>query len=187
MYGNTGYETKTEYDRARYLRLKAEKQKDKPPDPIILLTELEKAYIAGLVDGEGSIHMTKRDNRRTAYPYVCITMTHKGVIEWLASKFGNSALYVAPPQKRGFKNLTQPAYSCRLGGKRAKLLCAVLMPYLKVKIEHAKILAQYPEDARVGSGIRIEETGIDIIRERLKEELTILNNHRYQRRQSQVS
>lgn len=182
MYGKTGYETKSDYDRARYLRAKEKRERARPIDPILLLSELEKAYIAGLVDGEGSIHMTKRDIRRTAYPYVCITMTHKGVIEWLAEKFGNTAMYIAPSQERGFKNPTRPAYSCRLGGKRAKLLCKVLTPYLKVKSKHAKVLARYPGDARFGPGIKIEETGIDVVRERLKVELTALNNNRYQRR-----
>ena len=57
MYGNTGYASKKEYDRARYLRLKAEREAQKPKDAIETLMPEERAYIAGLIDGEGSIYV----------------------------------------------------------------------------------------------------------------------------------
>jgi hypothetical protein len=70
MYGHTGFASKKDYDRARYLRLKAERQARLPPEQIETLTSEERAYIAGLIDGEGSIFVTavgpKRD--RTVYP-----------------------------------------------------------------------------------------------------------------------
>lgn len=176
--------TKAEYDRSRYQREKQRRDESRPPDPILLLTELEKAYIAGLIDGEGSIHMTKRDARRTAYLYVCVTMTHKPTIEWLSEKFGNKAVYVAPPKNRpGLLGKTKPAYSCRLGGKRAKLLSQVLIPYLITKLGHAKLAMEYPEDARIGPGKRLDGTDIAKAREAMKERFAELNNHRYERRQ----
>lgn len=73
MYGKTGYATKQDYDRARYIRLKVERDKLKPKHPITKLTETEKAYIAGLIDGEGAIYVA--NCRNTCYPTISISMT----------------------------------------------------------------------------------------------------------------
>jgi len=87
MYGNTGFESKRAYDRARYLKKKAEREAKRPPDPITLLSVEERAYIAGLVDGEGSIYIAAVGPRRerTVYPIVTVAMTSREVIEWLAA------------------------------------------------------------------------------------------------------
>jgi len=183
MYGKTGFATKKDYDRARYQREKTQRESKKPPDHISLLTELELAYIAGLVDGEGSIHASVSRAKGTYYPYLCITMTHRGVIDWLASKTGNKAIYVAPPEKH--KLARRPAYSCRLQGRRVQLLCDRLLPYLKVKHLHAEILLQWPCDARSGTGVTIDQTNVNPIRERLAAELRKLNGYRYNKRLGQ--
>ena len=171
--------SKKAYDRVRYLRRKAERIKNQPPDPITLLSDLELAYIAGLVDGEASIHITSRGRRRTVYPHVAIGMTHKGVIEWLASKLGQRAIYTVRRKRGNFKKTPKPMYYYRVSGKRARLLCEVLIPYLKVKIEHAKVLAEYPCDARIAPGVTIEQTEINAVRERLRKKLTNLNGNYY--------
>jgi len=180
MYGKTGFKTKQDYDRACYQRKKAIRNAEKPPDPITLLTDIELAYIAGLVDGEGSIHATRKETKGTYYPFLCITMTHQGVVEWLAEKVGNKAVYVAAPERH--KLARKPAYSFRLQGRRAKLLCQGLMPYLKVKYYHANILLRWPCDVRIGPGITIDQTGIIPIRENLAAELRKLNGYRYNKR-----
>jgi len=180
MYGKTGFETRKDYDRAYRQRKKAEEQAKKPPDPISLLTELELAYIAGLVDGEGSIHATRKEKKGTYYPFLCITMTHKPVIEWLATKVANRAYYCAVPKEH--QERRKPAYSFRLQGRRAQLLCKRIMPFLRVKAEHAKVLLRWPCEARCGSGIKIEQTEFASIRENLAAELRKLNGYRYQKR-----
>lgn len=180
MYGKTGFKTKKEYNQARYQRKKAEREANKPPDPILLLTDIELAYIAGLVDGEGSIHATRKQTKGTYYPFLCVTMTSPDVIKWLASKVGNKAIYTAPPER--YKLARKATYSFRLQGKRAKLLCGRLLPYLKVKHLHTQVLLRWPCDARTGAGITIDKTGVVPIREQLAAELRKLNGYRYNKR-----
>ena len=80
--------TKIEYDKVRYLRKKAERMANVPPDPIYSISKIDRAYIAGLIDGEGSIHMTRKEKYGTFYAFVTIGMTNKDVINWLAKKLG---------------------------------------------------------------------------------------------------
>src|SRR5574340_772873 len=61
---------KRAYDRARYVRRRDAARALQAPDPITLLSDTEAAYLAGLIDGEGSLYVgavgPKRN--RTCYP-----------------------------------------------------------------------------------------------------------------------
>lgn len=150
--------TKQAYDRGRYRRLKAEREASREPDPITTLTPEERAYLAGLIDGEGSIYIAAvGPNRgRSVYAIVTVAMTHRPVIDWLAdrTKAGTVKLH-------NHSNLRQhphyrPQYRWQLFGKRARLLCETLLPYLRVKAEQARLVTTFPCDARVGPGVRLD-------------------------------
>lgn len=174
--------TKPEYDKARYLRKKAERIFNSKPDPIHKICDINRAYIAGLIDGEGSIHMTQKIKYGTFYAFVTIGMTDKEVINWLAEKFGNKAVECLRPRGESFKRTPKPIYRVSLQGRRACLLCEILLPFLKVKKKHAEVLLKYPCDARIGPGRKIYGSEINEIRKTLKKELTKLNDYYYQRR-----
>lgn len=86
---------KQEYDRARYLRIKAEREAAKPPDPIAQLSETDLAYLAGLTDADGSIYVTHTNRLRTYYPTVTWAMTHKETIEWVQVAVGGGAVQLS--------------------------------------------------------------------------------------------
>lgn len=48
----------------------------------------EKAYIAGIIDGEGSIMLTKFHSNQFPAPCVTITSTSYELLEWIKSKTG---------------------------------------------------------------------------------------------------
>ena len=178
MYGNTGFASKQEYDRARYVRLKVELLSKVPPDPILELTLEERAYIAGLIDGEGSIYVAavgpKRD--RTVYPIVVVAMTHRPVVEWLAERLKSGKL-----QLHNYTNLRKypymkPQFRFQLFGKRAKMLCEVILPYLKVKSEQARLVTTFPVDARIAPGVKIDRTAINEVRFRLRDQINGMNH-----------
>lgn len=117
-------------------------------DPIASFAETDCAYIAGLIDGEGSIYVmrhTGRFGRQTYYPAVSIAMTHLGVLQWYAERLGLAVADV-PRTPEGWRD----QYSVRIHGKRAIALCRRLLPYLKVKREQANLLLDFPFEDRRG-------------------------------------
>lgn len=141
------------------------------PDPIDSLTDVERAYIAGLLDGEGSLYIQslgRRQGKESLHPSLRISMTHKGVISWLAEKFGVSRLYTLPPRNVDrFINGKRPQYTVSLFGKRAQRLARVTLPYLIVKSEQARIIIEFPILAQ-GKRVDIETRQARInLRERM--------------------
>jgi len=168
---------KKRYDRDRYQQIKAQRIANRPPDAIELLTPEERAYIAGLVDGEGSIFVAAvgpmRD--RTVYPIVTIAMTHRGLIEWLTEK-----LQTGPIQLHNQTNIRlhphyKRQYRVQMVGKRAMLLCEVMLPFLKVKHEQARLVATFPIEYRLGPGVKISQD-LNEVRYRLRDQINALNH-----------
>lgn len=139
------------------------------------------AYVAGLIDGEGSIHAVHGSKRpgflggsvRIPYPAVTVAMTHRGVIDWLGQLLGT------PVQLHNHTNLRRnpsykPQYRVTVTGERARALCREVLPYLRVKHEQARTVVDWPEDARRGRGYRLEETEW-LLRSELATGLSMLN------------
>lgn len=169
--------SKREYDRSRYLRHKAERTAERAPDAITTLTPDESAYIAGFVDGSASIFVAAVGpaRRKTVYPIVCFVNAHRPTIEWLAERLKAGTV------KRHNVRATTAQHRTQLFGKRAQLLCAALLPFLKVKIAHAQLVLTFPCDARVAPGVKIERTAINATRYRLRDEINGLNGHQDRR------
>ncbi len=177
----TPRQKKVAYDRARYLRKKAERMLNATPDPLYALTNIDRAYIAGIIDGEGSIHMTRKIPTGTFHAFVTVGMTDKFVIEWLASKYGNKAVETVRKPQGPFKRTPKTMYRVSLQGRRACLLCELLLPYLKVKKKQAEVLMEYPCDARIKPGKKVYGSTINKIRRGLRDRLRKLNGHYYSR------
>lgn len=184
MYGKTGYATKQEYDHARYLRLKQERESKKQPHPITKLTEVERAYIAGLIDGEGAIYCAHV--RNTWYPTISIFMTSEGVLRWLAKKTGAQKVHTCRRKDTWrYKSVLKTQYLFRMSGKSAQLLCKAILPYMRIKANHAHVVCAFPIEGRTAPGARIEENVINGKRRQLTRQLEALNDNRYRRRHSQ--
>jgi aromatic ring-cleaving dioxygenase len=168
---------KAEYDRARYVRLRAERDAAAPPDPISTLTPEERACIAGLIDGEGSIYVTAVGPHRdkTVYPMVVLAMTHRPVVAWLVERLGAGSVQLHNQTNLRRHPHYRPQYRFNVFGKRAKLLCEVLLPYLRVKHEQARLVTAFPVDARVAPGVKIERSALNEERYRLRDEINALN------------
>lgn len=161
------------YDRDRYIAIKAQREAARPPDRISLLTVEERAYIAGIIDGEGTIFVgaVGPERQRTVYPIICVWMTHRGIIEWLAQK-----LDTGMDRMKRRKAHYRDAYKVRVYGKRAKLLCEVLLPYLRVKDRQARLVTSFPVDARIAPGVKIERSAVNEVRYQLREQINALNH-----------
>lgn len=126
-----------EYWRDRYAHLKRQREQAKPTDPVALLTDVEAAYIAGLVDGEGSFTIS-RNVRGVHIPAIDIIMTFRPVIEWFASRLGVTVRSRTPRSAR-----YRMQYHVRVAGKRAVNLCVILLPFLRVKKDQANLMIRF--------------------------------------------
>lgn len=108
------------------------------------------AYLAGIIDGEGCINTTSAHG--DYFGRITVEMTDLGSISWLKYTFGGS---VYGPRDRGSRR--KPTYRWQLTkGEDISALCKMMLPYLKVKSEQAKLMISYYDD-KIGWFINDEE------------------------------
>ena len=87
------------------------------------------AYLAGIIDGEGTITLTKNNAgdlfRRIV---VSVSNTDKGLIDWLEAKFGGKIRIRA--RQRSYYKI---AYDWRVANQDALNLLKRVAPYLRVR------------------------------------------------------
>lgn len=117
------------------------------------LTETEKAYIAGFIDGEGSIpfciHYKKQIPHR-AMPMIEIGNTNREIMNWLATKINGSAKWIIPPKvnrssmPKDYVSRISATYHLSITGRfRIESLLKGILPYLQIKQQLAKIALQF--------------------------------------------
>lgn len=103
-------------------------------------------YAAGFFDGEGCPRISKknRKGRSTIYEFdCCITLTDKNVIDWFASTFGGS-VYEFPSKSRQDKGWKK-TWQWSICANQANIFLKLILPYLKLKKEEAKICIKFQE------------------------------------------
>lgn len=174
---------KSNYDRARYLRLKAERDAKKAPDLISLLDETDVAYLAGLTDADGSIYVTHTNRLRTYYPTVTWAMIHRATIDWVSERLGGTKvmLHNQTSLRRGTttwgRSNFREQWRTSVAGARAQLLCRRMLPYMHTKAAQATLVLEFPVDARSAPGVRLPEE-IRLTRERLGRQISDINRGR---------
>jgi hypothetical protein len=169
LVSDAAKEHKRLYDRARYLAKRDARRAARPPDPLLALPAVELAYIAGLIDGEGSVHTAVRRKSKTIDIHLSVGMTNAEAMEWLRQRLGVRASYLS--RKPGY---LRPQVIVRLSGNRLKLLCRLLQPYLIVKAQHARLACEFPTEARIAPGVFMPPA-IAAERLRIRQELQRLN------------
>ena len=102
-------------------------------NPYRQLSDVALAYIAGMLDGEGTIV----SNKGSRFWAIQISNTHKGVIDWLSKHI----LYSRIVPVRHLRERRRPIWRCDLAGNtKTMALLEVLLPYLIVKKERALML-----------------------------------------------
>ena len=125
-----------------------------------MIEDVDKAYIAGLFDGEGSIHFKrgiekKKKHKGEGYRYsnsmrinMEITMTDYSVLVWVHETLGVGTLRpktVKGTRKDGTKYLPQWKWRCTF--RDAYQVCKLIWPWSKTKLEKVeKIIDHYSPD-----------------------------------------
>ena len=114
-----------------------------------MLTETEKAYLAGFIDGEGCI-MIHRGKQRNGAPRhqlrLDIAQANKNFIESLQKTMGLGAVSLV---KRRSRNRA-PCYHWVLHDRQAEELLKAVRPYLRIKGDQADIAFKFLDSRAPG-------------------------------------
>ena len=132
--------------------------------------QTELAYIAGIIDGEGSISIRKHSNRNW-YEYqlrVDVKLTDQEIPYWFQELFGGGVCFRAPIGNR------KPAWQWTITDIKAANFLSSVQPYLHIKSEHCKIVLEFQETKR-HVGYRRSEVDV-IIQEGAWAKMALLNH-----------
>ncbi len=103
----------------------------------IILTETEKAYIAGFIDGDGCI--TIQGSSRFLLG-VRITNSSKKVMTWLGEKLHTKIFTYEYPDNPEYATM----YALVVNGIFAQELISLIKPYLIIKLDQAEVALSFP-------------------------------------------
>jgi hypothetical protein len=124
-----------------------------------MISDTDKAYIAGLFDGEGSIDFTKRKEKKKSGTYDCIrismeiSMTDKSVLRWVTEVLGCGTFTKKPrkgKRKDGTKYLTQWRWRCTF--RDAYYVCRLLWPYAHTKLPKIQQVIEHYTKQKIMNG-----------------------------------
>ena len=106
-------------------------------------TDIQLAYLAGIVDGEGSIYIGNFScNPKNGTPYyqtnMEVTNTDGGLIDWLMENIGGRrTLYTA---KQLPKNSRREVHRWMVSGEDLTNICHQMLPFLVIKKRQCEIM-----------------------------------------------
>ena len=129
------------------------------------MNETDKAYIAGLFDGEGSIEFKKRKEKKKSGIYNCIrismeiSMTDQSVLMWLHEVLGVGTFTNKPRKglrKNGTKYLMQYRWRCTF--RDAYYVCLLIWPFAHTKLPKIqKIIEHYSHIKMNGKVVNLQD------------------------------
>lgn len=106
------------------------------------LSESEKGYLAGIMDGEGTISFCRKRNTSGRYVYrltVSIANTSCNLLTWLKESLPGSAHFIRPDGHNHYGK--KPCYHWILSGNRQCLVfLRELSPYMVIKQRQAQLM-----------------------------------------------
>jgi hypothetical protein len=105
-------------------------------------TVAEAAYMAGLMDGEGTFFIGNYSNTKNGFfqTVLKVCSTDKIMIEWIYNVFGGWMSEYTSKQRAA--NCKSPVFSWGCTGERLTHICEIILPYLTAKKEQAQILLE---------------------------------------------
>jgi len=101
------------------------------------LVATEKAYIAGIVDGEGSIMLIRHHRNETHSPTVSIANNDLHLLKWIKERTGGTLV-----SKRKRKKHHDSSYMLTIRQDRAIRFLKEIQPYLIIKQPQARLIVE---------------------------------------------
>ena len=137
-----------------------------------MIPDTDKAYIAGLFDGEGSINFTRRPEKKKKHKgggyrisnsmriSMEISMTDRSVLIWLHEVLGVGTLTNKPRKglrKNGTKYLMQYRWRCTF--RDAYYVCLLIWPWSHTKLPKIQKIIEHYADKKIinGNVVNLEE------------------------------
>lgn len=110
------------------------------------LTETEKAYLAGLIDGEGCFNIDKKKSVHTKREHdftgrVLIVNSNLDMMSWVLRTVGEGGIYV---YKKAYSNKWKPVHRWVICGNKAQDFVKQIYPYLQAKTKQAELFLSFP-------------------------------------------
>lgn len=104
------------------------------------MDNLVKAYLAGVVDGEGTITLSRSHANQTPSPEVSIVNTYYPLITWIRARVGKGIIR----QRTGRRVQHATSYIWTVRSDAAIAFLRQIQPWLIIKKQHARlIVSQY--------------------------------------------
>jgi hypothetical protein len=137
--------------------------------------ELQYAYLAGLIDGEGTITVYKhQQHMRPTFqlkPRLIVSNTHQGVLNELVLRHGG---YSRPHRKA--QGQRSASFQWRVfAAEEIHPIIQGVMPYLLIKRHHADLITEFIESRRLARGRSKYEKGYTPREMDIYQEMSILN------------
>ncbi len=100
------------------------------------LSEVDKAYIAGIIDGEGSIMLSTLHRGAQPAPVVSVASTDRELLDWLKVTVGSGSIVSKPARQATHSD----SYDWKVSHNAALELLEMVYPFLR--IERKKYRAQ---------------------------------------------
>ena len=130
-----------------------------------MISDTDKAYLAGLFDGEGSVHFKRAPEKKRSGTYNCmrismeITMTDQSVIRWVHEILGCGTFSKKPrkgKRKDGTKYLMQYRWRCTF--RDAYYVCCLIWPWAHTKLPKIQqVIEHYTSKALKDNVISLDE------------------------------
>lgn len=108
------------------------------------LTQSELGYLAGLIDGEGTITISLNSKRTSIYqrtrllqPMVSICNTNHAIVDWLSIRLP----FVICKQR--YDDSKKDTYALKLSGYKIESLLRTVLPYLVAKKRQAELILEF--------------------------------------------
>lgn len=125
------------------------------------MTETQKAYIAGIIDGEGSIMLIKIHKNTNPSPVISVTSTTLELLQYMKSIIGNGII----SKKTNYNNLKhKDCFTYTLTYNKALDLLIEIEPYLIIKSKKERahmLITKYksltPRNGRYSESLLLEK------------------------------
>ncbi len=136
-----------------------------------MVSETDKAYLAGLLDGEGSIGINNFGGKRVPGLRVTVTNTHLAVLKELQAIWGG-ALTSRRIRVKGWKASSDLLW----GAVTAAEILRAVQPYLRIKQSQCKLALQFQKTVNDSSHrTRKLAEGVAEYRQELRQKMKLLN------------